>query len=254
MQGMSTTFPQKTVPTPCDSSLAKQPRSTRLYLLSSLLAVASLSAFVVDIQVSHYFSTVQESGLGDLRRIVMLFEAFAHGGGVAVILLAVASLDPQHRRAIPRLAACAFGAGLLNNLCKVLVGRTRPSEFWSTSWPDSVSQTFVGLMPAKHAGWSELFERSVQSFPSGHSAVAAGLAVGLASLYPQGRWFFAFLAAMAMLQRVASGAHFPSDVLAGAAVGVLFAGVCQDRRLLGYWFNRWEKRGAAANCVADASE
>jgi membrane-associated phospholipid phosphatase len=36
-----------------------------------------------------------------------------------------------------------------------------------------------------------------------------------------------------MLQRVESGAHFPSDVFAGAALGVLITGIGCDKRLLG---------------------
>jgi undecaprenyl-diphosphatase len=61
----------------------------------------------------------------------------------------------------------------------------------------------------------------LQSFPSGHAATAAGLAVALAVLYPRGRWLFAVLAVLAALQRVEVQSHFPSDVLAGAALGCL---------------------------------
>ena len=39
--------------------------------------------------------------------------------------------------------------------------------------------------------------RSAQSFPSAHTATAVGLALGLGSLYPQGRRYFAALAALA---------------------------------------------------------
>ncbi len=240
MTTMLSQSPIKMQPTGCGYSLP----TTKLYLLSTALAFAALIALSVDFPLSQWLAKANHGGGGDLRRVINLFEAFAHGGGVLVILLAVAALDPASRKSIARLAACAFGAGGVNTVLKLLVGRTRPSEFWSATWPDSVSQSFLGLAPTLHSGGRDLFDRSMQSFPSGHSAVAAGLAVGLASIYPQGRGFFVFLAAMAMLQRVVTGAHFPSDVLAGASVGVFFATVCLDPRCLGRWFQRLEQRTA----------
>jgi membrane-associated phospholipid phosphatase len=64
------------------------------------------------------------------------------------------------------------------------------------------------------------------SFPSGHAAVAAGLATALAWKYPHGLPVFACLAAAAAAQRLFSSAHYPSDVLFGAACGVAAAAVC----------------------------
>ena len=64
-----------------------------------------------------------------------------------------------------------------------------------------------------------------QSFPSGHTATAVGLAVALACAYPRGRWFFAGMALLAACQRVGDGHHFLSDTLAGASVAFLWCGV-----------------------------
>jgi undecaprenyl-diphosphatase len=64
------------------------------------------------------------------------------------------------------------------------------------------------------------------SFPSGHAAVAAGLATALAWKYPHGAATFALLAAAAAAQRVVSSAHYPSDIAFGAAIGVAVAAVC----------------------------
>jgi len=70
----------------------------------------------------------------------------------------------------------------------------------------------------------------LMSFPSGHSAVAAGLATALAWKYPHGTLTFGLLAAAAGLQRVASSAHYPSDVAFGAAIGVAVAAICLGGR------------------------
>ena len=149
-------------------------------------------------------------------------------------------LDRQRRWSLPRLIACAYGAGLLADLVKVLVGRTRPNAGDLSS---GVAQSFVGFVPALHASdWSHAINRDLQSFPSGHSAMAAGLAVALGSFYPHARWVFALFAGLVMFQRVESGAHFLSDTLAGAALGCLWAGLCLDPRVFGRPFDRLEDR------------
>ena len=66
----------------------------------------------------------------------------------------------------------------------------------------------------------------LMSFPSGHSAVAAGLAAALTWRYPHGAPLFAMLAAAAALQRVVTSAHYPSDVACGAAMGLIGAACC----------------------------
>jgi undecaprenyl-diphosphatase len=112
---------------------------------------------------------------------------------------------------LPRAIAAILAAGCGANLVKLLISRSRPG---STDLAHLASwQTFSGWLPlgANGSGW--------QSFPSAHTATAVGLAWVLYSLYPHGRWLFAALAAAVAAQRVLGSAHFPSDVLAGAAVG-----------------------------------
>ena len=80
------------------------------------------------------------------------------------------------------------------------------------------------------------------SFPSGHSCAAFAFAVAVALTAPR-RWMkAAALAAAALMafSRLYVAVHFPSDVLAGAAIGA----VCG---LLGAWITRlvrdaWQRR------------
>lgn len=173
----------------------------------------------------------------------MFAEVFAHGYGVAVIIIAVVILDPQNRRRVFRLIACAALPGLTNSLIKISVARYRPSALNSDSAPTSVWETFRGWSPLITEGnFEAIRDRNIQSFASGHTATAVGLAVGLTWLYPQGRWLFASLAIFAALQRIEAGAHFLSDTLAAAAVASFVTGLVLDEAALGRLFQRLEQR------------
>ncbi len=77
------------------------------------------------------------------------------------------------------------------------------------------------------------------SFPSGHTCAAFAFGVAVAVAAPW-RWLKAAALAAAVLMgfsRLYVGVHFPSDVLAGAAIGA----VCG---LLGAWFMSWAWRAA----------
>jgi undecaprenyl-diphosphatase len=71
--------------------------------------------------------------------------------------------------------------------------------------------------------WGEIYRKTdPHSFPSGHAARAAMLAVLALSLGPSWfGWLLLIWAPLVMLARVAMGVHYLSDVLAGAALGIL---------------------------------
>lgn len=60
------------------------------------------------------------------------------------------------------------------------------------------------------------------SFPSGDTAGAFGAAVALGHALPRLRWPAILIASAIGLARVAVGAHYPSDVIGGAIVGIVF--------------------------------
>lgn len=209
-----------------------------------LLALAAGLALSVDMPVAR---RIERGDLpGDLTRLVRLSEAFAFGGTVAIILLVAATLDPRGWRVLPRLAASAFGAGLAADLVKLLVARMRPAE---ANLAGAVRETFLTWLPLWHGDSIERMQleygHGLQSFPSGHTATAVGLAVALATLYPRGGWLFALLATLAGFQRIQSQSHFTSDVLAGAAIGCLVGAVCHELRLAGGWFAKVESASAS---------
>jgi len=58
------------------------------------------------------------------------------------------------------------------------------------------------------------------SFPSGHTASSFAAAMALATFYPNATPLVFTLAALVGASRVHLGHHFPSDVTAGALIGI----------------------------------
>jgi membrane-associated phospholipid phosphatase len=212
------------------------------YASCILLAVLAGLSLLIDLPVARLATEWRHrQPIGALREILAQFEPFAHAAGVAAILLTILVLDRSRRRCMWRLATCAFGVGLAADVVKLSIARARPVRALEEGGAD-VWATFHGWLACLREGHLVL-DRTLQSFPSGHAATAAGLAVGLCWLYPRGRWLFLLFALLAGLQRIFAAAHFPSDVCAGAALGCLIGAVCTDARLLGRLFDRFE--GAA---------
>ena len=116
--------------------------------------------------------------------------------------------------------------------CRLLVARERPSMVDASA---HVLDTFAGWLPL----WQG--NHRLQSFPSGHTATAVGLAIALSSLYPRGWWLFAAIAALSGFQRIESESHFLSDVLAGAAIGCLVSAACTTSTRFGRWLTAIER-------------
>lgn len=216
----------------------------RVVMLSPIFAVAALLASFADLYVARL--SLLHAAPGDVRKALAMCEIFGHGFGIAVICLTIAVLDQANRRKLPRLLACAFLPGLAAVLIKTAVGRRRPHSYLEASsmkLPGHIWESFVGWFPGLANGNDPLWSaHSIQSFPSGHTATAVGFAIGLAWLYPRGKWLFRAFAVLVALQRIESGAHFVSDTLAAAALACLIAGTCLDKRRWGRWFVRWEQR------------
>src|SRR5947207_8195681 len=102
------------------------------------------------------------------------------------------------------LIIVVFGTSLICTILKRLLGRVRPGredagKFLGPTW--------------RHANFRE-------SFPSSHSASAIAMSALLAKLYPPAAVLFWALALICAALRYLMDAHWPSDVVAGIAIGL----------------------------------
>lgn len=199
----------------------------RRFLLPLALLLAAGAALSVDVPIARQFRIWDQPGpIHDYLGYLNVFEPFGHGLGVLIVVFVLHQLDPSRRWAIPRVLACALAAGGTADLLKMFIPRIRPNDF---TFDGPVWNTFEQF--AGSGG---------QSFPSAHTATAAGLAAALIWLYPQGRLLFVLLTVLVGCQRIVSGAHYPSDVLAGAAAGCFVTLFLLHVGRFPKWFDRCE--------------
>jgi membrane-associated phospholipid phosphatase len=145
---------------------------------------------------------------------------------LAGLLLAIAFVAPALRgssRSLllglgTRLQFLFLAVGISNLVTDVLkwgVGRGRP---------------FVGgeanAFNFSHFAW----DRAYYSFPSGHATTAFALAFAVSALWPKARMVMAVYALIIAATRLVLLSHHPSDVVAGALVGIICA------MFVRYWF------------------
>src|SRR5262249_24743258 len=116
--------------------------------------------------------------------------------------------------------ATTLVSGLFSQILKHLFGRARPS--------------LMEIVGPYHFDAFSISARYA-SFPSGHTVTAFAVALALAWFAPRLRWPLFALAALIGVSRIGVGAHYLSDVLAGAALGLgstlLMRRMCGLRRI-----------------------
>jgi undecaprenyl-diphosphatase len=154
--------------------------------------------------------TVHSMASPRLTRLMIAVSLY--GGPTSLVtvglLLAAVFLWRGWHRGVLLIVVTMAGAGLLDTLLKLAFGRTRPAPFFDYPLPQSLS------------------------FPSGHAFFSASFLGGFAVLI-SGRirspvlrillWLVALgLILLIGLSRIYLGVHYPSDVLAGYAVAVIW--------------------------------
>lgn len=139
-------------------------------------------------------------------------------GGAGILFAAIFFLlnRPRVAAQIFFVTASALLIGLAGTILRVLAGRTRPLPHGSAGVPPG----FYGVW---HDGHWIIGKAAFASFPSGHAAVAAGLAAA-AWLVHRGWGAAAWLYALAVMwSRLALQWHHLSDVVASAVLAIPLA-------------------------------
>ena len=202
-------------------------RSARHVLLLAAIAGAAILAlmYALDAREIALMPPRGSAGLWPVRILTDFGKAAYVLWLLAAMLLAVALVASRLRTS--RSSLLAFGTRLqflffavlvpvlAGELIKWIVGRGRP---------------FVGgeanAFNFAHFAGTEAYA----SFPSGHAITAFALAFAVSSRWPQARLAMAVYAILIAASRLVLLAHHPSDVVAGALIGVIGAMVVR------YWF------------------
>lgn len=199
-------------------------------LVLALLLACGAAALSIDVTLSRLM--IKDDVLHALHQTLEALEPFGHPVAILLILAAIFACDAASRKSLPRVALTMVAGGLVANLFKLLVARTRPYHYDFTG---GALDTFQGFLPGVGGG------SQVQSFPSAHVATAVAAALALGTVFPNGRRVFAAIASLVALHRIQTGAHYLSDTVWGTAAGYLGWMLLYRAAALGGWFDRRER-------------
>jgi undecaprenyl-diphosphatase len=190
------------------------------------LAIAAGVAVAIFLAVMFLFDAAAIRGVGHLPKwIVWSFDQITDFGKsgwflwpLGILFLCLAALPSLPR--VPQLVLTAImvrigflfvaiaAPSLFDTIIKRMIGRARP---------------LVGGSLDPYLFSPFKWTADYASLPSGHGTTAFAALVAFGSLWPRGRTIFWIYALLIAVSRVVVTAHYPSDVLAAAVVGVVGA-------------------------------
>ena len=196
--------------------------------LTSVMAALLVASALFDAQIAAAAARLPPVVIASAHQISVI-RPFAVLAGSGVVVLAITGgrvLTSRKRSLVLELAveraafifAAIATAYLLAEVTKRLVGRARPALM------DAFGPYHFDLLSMKS---------SLASFPSIHAATAFAGAVALALMLPRWRVGLCSAAALVSAARVLSNIQYASDVVAGAALGIVVT------LLLGRLFAHW---------------
>jgi membrane-associated phospholipid phosphatase len=181
-------------------------KSTIIFCIASLIA-AVVSFVFMDIPLAVWLLTNR----GDL--VKSIFETITFFGRSELYLIPTAAYFIIFRKSRQKSAQKSLFifltvavSGILVDIIKVIAGRFRPVLYFNR-----------GLF-----GFDFFhIDSDYLSFPSGHAATSMSIMVALGKLFPEFRYFFYATGIVIASSRAIITAHYLSDVLVGALIGIM---------------------------------
>lgn len=191
-----------------------------IFICLSTLLTLSVQAQNWDINTLHRVNSMDGRFVRNYSKVFSRSAPYLSVGvPVAMALYAGIGKDKKLLKDAIYIGTSVIEATVLTYGIKHAVGRERPYE----RYPDRVFAYSTEDSP---------------SFPSGHTAAAFSLAASLSIKYP--KWYViapsAFWACSVGFSRMNEGVHYPSDVIAGAAIGT---GCAVVNIYVNRWLNKW---------------
>jgi len=174
-------------------------------LTTATLTLAVLSFFFLDEPLMFAVERWHDTpAYGAARQITKLGESHYYLIPAAILAFVCWRTRPVTARRAALLFMAVAGTGIAAIILKLLIGRMRPDLL--------LDHGLTGFAPFR-------LDSDFHSMPSGHSATILSVAVVAAAIWPRQAAAFVALGLAIALTRVFVGAHYLSDVIAGALLG-----------------------------------
>ena len=188
--------------------------------------LVGLLALIIDRPLAHFIYDHVSGGVHKALDSITHYAKAGHWLAAAIIALIVAaglrhfSVYPEQvaqliNYSLAFIASLTLGSAILH-VIKLVIGRRRPR--------DDMEMGLYGFMPLA-------FNSDYNSFPSGHALTICCVAVIFTCVWPLWWPLWFGIAAILAVTRALLTAHFLSDVLIGAGIGLIAA---REVLLLGF--------------------
>lgn len=197
-------------------------------LFAVLIGVFCIIAFLIVFGIDVYLAKFAWHNKTELESIFAPLKFLGNPTGYlvvsaigALIFRYILQIESAWRYCLFFFLAVA-GSGIVADIFKVIFWRARPWTLFDQGSHGFFYFSFSGSL----------------SFPSGHTTVAAAVAVSLSVAFPRATPIVVFIPLSVGLSRMIVGAHYLSDVIAGLSIGVLFTLVTRAVLVRRGWLNK----------------